>query len=145
MSLVATVLSPISVKILYYSCIQAKIFLVLTYQAPPGADGSGSDSDSAEWDSGDSEDLSTEEEQEDRDGYRDRRGGRQRQELFNKTTYFQVRVHILEARKLVGSGLNPMVKVTCGKDVQETSSQKGTNNPVFDEVCITGTKITSLA
>lgn len=47
---------------------------------------------------------------------------------------FQVRVHVLEARKLVGSGLNPVVKVACGKDIQQTSTQKGTNNPMFDEV-----------
>ena len=41
---------------------------------------------------------------------------------------------MLEARKLVGSGLNPVVKVACGKDIQQTSTQKGTNNPMFDEV-----------
>ena len=41
---------------------------------------------------------------------------------------------MLEARKLVGSGLNPVVKVACGKDIQQTSTQKGTNNPSFDEV-----------
>ena len=65
---------------------------------------------------------------------RRKRRGAQRQKLPNKPTDFQVRVHVLEARKLVGSGLNPVVKVACGKDMQQTSTQKGTNNPVFDEV-----------
>lgn len=66
---------------------------------------------------------------------RKKRGG-QRQKLPNKPTDFQVRVHVLEARKLVGSGLNPVVKVACGKDIQQTSTQKGTNNPVWDEVSV---------
>ena len=56
------------------------------------------------------------------------------QKLPNKPTDFQVRIHVLEARKLVGSGLNPAVKVACGKETQQTRTQKGTRNPVFDEV-----------
>ena len=47
---------------------------------------------------------------------------------------FQVRVHVLEARRLAGSGLNPVVKIACGKEMQQTSTQRGTNNPYFDEV-----------
>ena len=48
----------------------------------------------------------------------------------------QVRVHILEARRLVGGGLNPVVKVVCGQEVKETSTQKGTNSPTFDDVSL---------
>ena len=58
----------------------------------------------------------------------------QRETLPDKPTDFQVRVHVLEARKLVGSNPNPTVKVACGGHIQQTSTQKGTNNPVFDEV-----------
>ena len=55
--------------------------------------------------------------------------------LSNQPTDFQVRVHVLEARKLLGNGsINPVVKITCGKEVQHTSTQKGTINPMFDEV-----------
>ena len=58
-----------------------------------------------------------------------------KQLLSNQPTDFQVRVHILEARKLFGNGsINPVVKVTCGKEVQHTSTQKSTINPIFDEV-----------
>ena len=46
----------------------------------------------------------------------------------------QVRMHFLEARKLIGGSLNPVVKVVCGKEIKETSTQKGTNNPFWDEV-----------
>lgn len=60
----------------------------------------------------------------------------QQQELPDKPTDFQVRVHVLEARKLVGSNPNPTVKVACGGHIQQTSTQKGTNNPVFDEVSV---------
>ena len=62
--------------------------------------------------------------------------GGQQQELPDKPTDFQVRVHVLEARKLVGSNPNPTVKVACGRHIQQTSTQKGTNSPVFDEVSI---------
>lgn len=58
----------------------------------------------------------------------------QRLQLPDKPTDFQVRVHILEARKLVASNPSPTVKVACGKHIQQTSTQKGTNNPTFDEV-----------
>lgn len=64
-----------------------------------------------------------------------------RHKLPNKPTDFQVRVHVLEARKLVGTNLNTTVKVICGMDVQQTSTQKGTDNPVFDEVRIVSTNI----
>ena len=68
--------------------------------------------------------------------------GAQRQKLPDKPTNFQVRVHVLEARKLVGSdSMNPVVKVSCGVDNKQTSTQKGTNNPVFDEVSTCSTTV----
>ena len=30
--------------------------------------------------------------------------------------------------------MNPVVKVACGKDIKETGTRKGTNNPYFDEM-----------
>jgi len=48
--------------------------------------------------------------------------------------HLQVRVHIIEARKLIGGNIKPVVKVICGKDVDETSIQKGTNQPFWDEM-----------
>ena len=44
----------------------------------------------------------------------------------------------------MGSNPNPTVKVACGKHIQQTSTQKGTNNPAFDEVSkINSTKNTN--
>ena len=52
-------------------------------------------------------------------------------------TEFQVRIHILEARNLVGGDLlNPAVKVACGKDHRQTTTKKGTQDPVFNEVSV---------
>ena len=65
---------------------------------------------------------------------RGRGRGRHGQKIANRPADFQVRVHVLEARRLVGSGLNPVVKIACGKEMQQTSTRKGTNNPYFDEV-----------
>ena len=45
-----------------------------------------------------------------------------------------MRFHIIEAKKLVGGNLQPLVKVICGKDVETTSTQKGSNNPFWDEM-----------
>lgn len=45
-----------------------------------------------------------------------------------------MRVHAHEGRKLVGSGLNPVVKVLCGTECKESSTQKGTNSPDFNDV-----------
>ena len=58
----------------------------------------------------------------------------QRANLPNKPTNFQIRVHIHEARKLVGSGINPVSKVLLSGDVKESSTQKGTNNPTYNDV-----------
>ena len=41
---------------------------------------------------------------------------------------------MIEARKLVGAELNPVVKVSCGNQVKWTKPCKGTKNPIFDEV-----------
>ena len=49
-------------------------------------------------------------------------------------SFFKVRVHVIEGRKLAGVGINPLVKVTCGSEVKGTSSRKGTSSPLFDEV-----------
>ena len=43
---------------------------------------------------------------------------------------------MIEARKLPGVNLKPVVKVQCGAVVKGTSVQKGTNNPIFDELLI---------
>lgn len=45
-----------------------------------------------------------------------------------------MRIHVHEGRKLVGSGLNPVTKILCGTEVKETSTQKGTNSPDFNDV-----------
>jgi len=45
-----------------------------------------------------------------------------------------VRVNVHEGRKLVGSGINPAAKVLCGGEVKESSIQKGTNDPDFNDV-----------
>ncbi len=58
----------------------------------------------------------------------------QRKNLPNKPTDFQVRVNIHEGRKLAGSGLNPATKVLCAGEVKESSVQKGTNEPDFNDV-----------
>ena len=47
----------------------------------------------------------------------------------------QVQVQFLEARNLDGLGQNPVVKVLCGRKVMMTSVQKGTNKPIWNEVC----------
>ena len=65
---------------------------------------------------------------------RHRRHGRSGKRTSDKPIDFQVRVHVLEARRLAGSGLDPVVKIACGKEMQQTSTQRGTNNPYFDEV-----------
>ena len=63
-----------------------------------------------------------------------KRRGRHGKKIADRPVDFQVRVHVLEARRLAGSGLNPVVKIACGKETQQTSTQRGTNNPYFDEV-----------
>ena len=63
----------------------------------------------------------------------------------NQPMDFQVRVHVVEARKLFGDGsVNPVVKVACGNEVQHTSTQRGTISPIFDEVSISHSSKVSL-
>ena len=54
--------------------------------------------------------------------------------LIFSVCLLQVRVHVIEGRKLVGGNIKPVVKVICGKDVEETSVQKSTNQPFWDEM-----------
>jgi dysferlin len=49
---------------------------------------------------------------------------------------FQVKIHVIEARKLEGNNINPLIKVSCGDESQKTSTRRGTNSPVFDETLI---------
>ena len=63
-----------------------------------------------------------------------RKHGRHGYKMSDRSVDFQVRIHVLEARRLAGSGLNPVVKIICGKEMQQTSTQRGTNSPYFDEV-----------
>ena len=65
---------------------------------------------------------------------RRQRHGRSGKKISERPIDFQVRVHVLEARRLAGSGLNPVVKIACGKEMQQTNTQRGTNDPYFDEV-----------
>ena len=58
----------------------------------------------------------------------------QRKNLPNKPTNFQIRVHVHESRNLAGSGISPAIKVLCGGEVKQTSTQKSTNDPDFNEV-----------
>lgn len=46
----------------------------------------------------------------------------------------QVRVHVIEARKLIGGQLNATVKIVCGGDIKESATKKGSNNPFWDQV-----------
>ena len=51
-----------------------------------------------------------------------------------------MRVHVIEARRLFGNNLKPVVKVTCGQSIKQTSVRKGTNRPYWDEVSIASTQ-----
>ena len=45
-------------------------------------------------------------------------------------------MRVIECRKLEGNNISPMVKVSCGSQFKKTSSRKGTNRPVFDDVSL---------
>lgn len=49
----------------------------------------------------------------------------------------QVRVHVIEARRILASGAEFLVRVAIGNDVQDTSSRRGTSKMFFDEVSYT--------
>ena len=54
----------------------------------------------------------------------------------NKPTDFQLRIHIIEARKLEGEFVRALVKVAIGNVVKETSTKYGTNNPFWNETLV---------
>ncbi|KAL5474945.1 hypothetical protein EMCRGX_G026978 [Ephydatia muelleri] len=54
----------------------------------------------------------------------------------NKPIDFQIRIHIIEARKLEGEFVRALVKVAVGNVVKETSTKCGTNNPFWDETLV---------
>jgi hypothetical protein len=56
--------------------------------------------------------------------------------LPDKPLDFQVRVHVIEARRLFGNNLKPVVKVTCGQSIKQTSVRKGTNRPYWNETLV---------
>lgn len=48
----------------------------------------------------------------------------------------QLRFHVIEARGLLGENLNPTVKVVVGEEGMSTQVAKGTQNPIWNEVCV---------
>ncbi|CAH8649333.1 unnamed protein product [Heterobilharzia americana] len=49
-----------------------------------------------------------------------------------KSNQFQLGITVVEARKLVGTNINPMITVTVGKTVQKTVIKYSTNCPFYD-------------
>ncbi|KAI6073933.1 Fer-1-like protein 4 [Aix galericulata] len=49
---------------------------------------------------------------------------------------FQVGINIIEAQKLVGVNINPFVVVKVGEEKRHTVTQKSTNCPFYNEVCV---------
>ncbi|CAI2734909.1 unnamed protein product [Schistosoma spindalis] len=49
-----------------------------------------------------------------------------------KSNQFQLGINVVEARKLVGTNINPMITVTVGKSVQKTVTKYSTNCPFYD-------------
>ena len=43
-------------------------------------------------------------------------------------------MHVIEARRLFGSNLKPIVKVACGHKIRQTDVRKGSSRPSWDEV-----------
>ena len=56
--------------------------------------------------------------------------------MFVSPLLLQVRVHVIEGRKLEGGHISPAVKILCGTDSREVSGGKGSNNPYFNRVSI---------
>lgn len=48
----------------------------------------------------------------------------------------QVRIHVIEARRLEGIDIVSLVKVSCGDKFHKTPPKSGTASPVFDQVSI---------
>ena len=51
-------------------------------------------------------------------------------------SFSQVRIHVIEARRLEGIDIVSLVKVSCGDKFHKTPSKSGTASPVFDQVSI---------
>lgn len=51
-------------------------------------------------------------------------------------TFPQVGINIIEAQKLVGVNINPFVVVKVGEEKRHTVTQKSTNCPFYNEVCV---------
>ncbi|TNN09751.1 Otoferlin [Schistosoma japonicum] len=49
-----------------------------------------------------------------------------------RSNQFQLGINVVEARKLVGTNINPMITVTVGKSVQKTVTKYSTNCPFYD-------------
>ncbi|KAF6770248.1 hypothetical protein AHF37_10865 [Paragonimus kellicotti] len=49
-----------------------------------------------------------------------------------KAMPFQLAVNVIEARRLVGTNINPMVTVTVANSVQKTPAKFSTNRPFYD-------------
>ncbi|XP_065176222.1 myoferlin-like isoform X2 [Sycon ciliatum] len=54
--------------------------------------------------------------------------------LPKKPCDFQVRIHVIEGRKLHGGNLNPVCNVRVFDQVQPTAVKKSTNAPLFDQI-----------
>ena len=59
-----------------------------------------------------------------------------RASLSTKPQDFQLRVHMHEARNLVGGNLHPVANVSIGKQVKHTRVQRSTAKPKWEEVLI---------
>ena len=63
---------------------------------------------------------------------------REDREKINEGGTFQVQVHIIQGKKLLGkdpSGLSdPIIKVTIGNESKSTMVRKNTKNPKFDQI-----------
>ena len=51
-------------------------------------------------------------------------------------SFSQVRIHVIEARRLEGIDIVSLVKVSCGDKFHKTPPKSGTASPVFDQVSI---------
>ncbi|XP_046851258.1 dysferlin-like isoform X2 [Xenia sp. Carnegie-2017] len=56
--------------------------------------------------------------------------------LSDKPINFQIRVKIFEARQLEGNNISPVTRVTVGNKRRQTSVQKSTNRPYFNQSLI---------
>ncbi|XP_047480550.1 myoferlin-like [Penaeus chinensis] len=59
---------------------------------------------------------------------------RHRDRLSNVKTKFQVRVRVVEGRRLMGGNMNPVCRVSLDGDAKQTRVHRGTSSPWFDEI-----------